>query len=149
MVSHAHSHLYRILEHLRALSTRCHALRKSKRNPVTFTYLLLIRIVEPSWNIVDCALLGRSCWMHHKVSSSSFNVVVCFVRNACIKDLTQGPCPFIAPLTPFLIAPNFSRLVFTAPASTARTSSVSSQPIQASVIETPYLSPFLPSGGTF
>lgn len=42
-----------------------------------------------------------------------------------------------------------SRLFCTAFASVSRTASVSSQPMQASVMLTPYLSPALPSLGTF
>ena len=47
------------------------------------------------------------------------------------------------------LAPTTSLLFLTAAASLARTASVSSQLIQASVMLTPYLRPALPSLGTF
>ena len=55
--------------------------------------------------------------------------------------------PFVTPFTSFF--PRSSLLFFTEFARSSSTVSVSSQPMQASVMETPYFRPALPSGGIF
>src|SRR5271170_6978241 len=76
----------------------------------------------------------------------------------CTYDFHLGTNPYACPLTPFpfvnasfslAFSASTSLLLLTASASISSTDSVSSHPIHASVMETPYLRQALPSAGTF
>jgi hypothetical protein len=78
-------------------------------------------------------------FLYYLVSTMVFENFFCLDSHKKLKMLQE--CPFGTFKT--------SRLSATAFASTSRTDSVSSQPIHASVILTPYFRPDLPSFGTF
>jgi hypothetical protein len=88
--------------------------------------------------------LGRSLPVH--IELSMFDALKWYRHRP---HRAQG-WPFGAPPSPLTsFTPSFSLRLLTALASDSSTVSVSSQPIHASVMDTPYFRPALPSAGTF